>query len=44
MPVELRSGRDSRAAVSMWIAGLMDNVGKTFPNRPQHFRENLVLG
>jgi hypothetical protein len=44
-PVELRSDRDGRGVRrAMGVAGFPDNVGKTFPNRPQHFRKNLILG
>jgi hypothetical protein len=31
-----------RGCLYLWQRRLSDNVGKTFPNRPQHFGENLI--
>ena len=43
MPVELWSDRGSRGGCSyVERRRLSDNVGKTFPNRPQHFGESLI--
>ncbi len=45
VPVELRSDRDSRGIrLYVSVAEYPDNMGKTFPNRPQHFRKNGIRG
>jgi hypothetical protein len=43
VPIELRSDRDSQGGYRhVSVADLIDNVGKTFPNRPQHFWEDRI--